>query len=75
YPKPAIWLIRPDGTDERRLTSEPYLPSGKGLDWSPDGAWLVTTSLSTIDLLEVATGNVLPLAWANQGSDWPSWKP
>jgi Tol biopolymer transport system component len=34
-----VWLVRPDGTDLRRLTS--FFDDDASIAWSPDGRWLV----------------------------------
>jgi Tol biopolymer transport system component len=77
---PAGWVVkvmRPDGTGQRQIS-----PSGmsyeRGIDWSPDGGWLVAfnTTRWSVDLIEVATGTVLPLTF-RVGTTLmsPSWKP
>jgi len=59
----ALWVVAPDGTGLRQLS----LP-GRGYkawaSWSPDGKWIVAEHFGpTIDLIEVATGMTLPLAF------------
>jgi dipeptidyl aminopeptidase/acylaminoacyl peptidase len=58
-----IWMMRADGSDRRRLTSD--LPSAASPAWSPDGKWIACVgdpiegnSLTTVWLVEVATGTV-----------------
>jgi Tol biopolymer transport system component len=50
-------VVRPDGTGDRRVTATAglYLP---GIDWSPDGKYLIATSQQSGDLVivDVATG-------------------
>ena len=70
-----LWLMRPDGSDARPLTSDPAVPHGPP-NWSPDGRTLLfqrydplsgTTSIWTIDVTtgeeaQVSAGGYLP-AW------------
>ena len=42
-----IWLMRPDGTDQRRLTGGPYLESP---DWAPDGSRLAVASFPAMSI-------------------------
>jgi Tol biopolymer transport system component len=60
----AIFVVGADGTGAHQV-SEPgrrYFP--EGLDWSPDGNWLVARSDARLDLIEVATGLTLPLGYS-----------
>jgi Tol biopolymer transport system component len=61
----ALWLIHPDGTQQQRLTATAarYLPH---FDWSSDGVWLVARNLTPgrLDLINVASGAVLPLGFS-----------
>ncbi len=57
-----LYLINPDGTNQRVLssTNEPY--AGSPAAWSPDSKWLIAQSIGgTLNVIEVATGNVLPI--------------
>jgi hypothetical protein len=69
----AIFVVGADGTGAHQV-SEPghrYFP--EGLDWSPDGEWLVARSDARLDLIEVATGLTLALAYSE--AYWlPSWR-
>ena len=67
-----VKVIRADGSGLRTLSS-PGKAYGWGLDWSPDGRWIVATS-GSIDLIELETGLTLPLAFT-QGFIEPTWKP
>ncbi len=53
---PQLWLIRPDGTNARPLSSEPTISHGS-LSWSPDGRWI---AVQRYNLLEVGA---LPEVW------------
>jgi hypothetical protein len=68
----VIKTIRPDGTGETIISqaSQSYLP---GLDWSPDGRWIIATVRDHLDIIEVQTGLTLPLQFA-RGLRFPAWK-
>ena len=70
----ALYLVRPDGSGLRRISAEGRRYRSVGLDWSPDGEWLVAVGDSTLELVRVASGDVLPLSWATL-TGWPSWRP
>ena len=70
----AIYVARPDGSEERRVSREGDRFEGFGLDWSPDGAWLVTYHSDGLALVEVGTGLLLPLRWAVHGSSYPTFR-
>jgi hypothetical protein len=63
--------VRPDGTGFRRISlpNRNYRP--QALDWSSDGEWLLAKGDSTMELVEVATGLSLPLAFT-QHHYWAS---
>jgi Tol biopolymer transport system component len=56
-----LHLINPDGTNNRLIGAGQY--SETPVAWSPDSKWLIAESLDsgTIDMIEVATGKVLPI--------------
>jgi hypothetical protein len=63
----GIWLIRPDGSERRRLAMRrAAYPSG--VTWSPDGAWLIvragSTNMDPLVLVEVQTGREIPLTYS-----------
>ena len=70
----SLYIIRADGSGQRRVTpvGERYYEAS--IDWSPDSAWLVA-SRGILVVVEVATGMELPLAWARQSIQGASWKP
>lgn len=69
----AIHVIAPDGTGHRQV-SAPGASYLLGIDWSPDGKWLLAArSFGRFDLIEVATGTTLPLAFT-QNWTAPAWK-
>lgn len=58
----GVHVIDANGSNLRQVT-----PPGRvyddyaGLDWSADAKWIIARSVVTIDLINVATGEVLPL--------------
>lgn len=70
-----LWVVRPDGTGARRVTktSSNFLP---GLDWSPDGKYLIGTGQqgAAVTVVEVATGEEIriPLPYPLRA---PTWRP
>ncbi len=57
-----LHLMNADGTNQRVISGS--RPSGDfPAAWSPDSKWLISQNLNygTLDIIEVATGNVLPL--------------
>lgn len=74
-----VWLLRPDGTEARRLTDEPGFHHSLPL-WSPDGRWLVGQRFAIaapetqpeVWLLEVTTGALRVLA---APARLPAWLP
>jgi hypothetical protein len=62
----AIKIVRPDGTEVHSMArrfAPAYGGENRRLGWSPDGKWLVGVYQNSSDLIEVATGRVLPLAF------------
>ena len=74
-PSKGIYLVRPDGSETRRLTDAGYYPS-----WSPDGLWLAYEDHRDIFLLDVKQaleGRFEPLMLV-EGKDFasfPDWAP
>jgi Tol biopolymer transport system component len=58
-----INLITPDGSIIRTLT--PGYGFSRPLGWSPDGKWIVAPGGGMLNLIDVATGAVLPLRWSS----------
>jgi Tol biopolymer transport system component len=56
-----------DGTNQRRVSPSTggYNPDA-GLDWSADGQWIVVRGQSTLELLNVTSGESLPLPFATR---------
>jgi Tol biopolymer transport system component len=70
----SIWVIQPDGLGNRRLTPEGRVYRPQGLDWSPDGQWLVARADTTLELIQTSTGTALPLAYSRD-HDWAAFRP
>jgi Tol biopolymer transport system component len=70
----AIYLIQPDGSGNQRLSplGKEYRP--EGLDWSPDGEWLVARADTTLELIQTSTGTALPLAYSRD-HNWAAFRP
>jgi Tol biopolymer transport system component len=58
----GINLITPDGSVTRTIANGSGF--GRPLGWSRDGKWIVGQSQGTLQLMDVATGAVLPLRWS-----------
>jgi Tol biopolymer transport system component len=69
-----LFVMAPDGTGQRQIGSATYSP---GIDWSPDGTWIVAQSIPEfqIMIINVKTGLRLPLAFISGGEVAPTWKP
>jgi len=61
--KGAIFVMSADGTGAHQVSAAGRVYLRQGLDWSPDGQWLLARSDSTLDLIQVATGLTLPLGY------------
>jgi Tol biopolymer transport system component len=75
--KSAVFTIRVDGTRRRRVTS--WSMSVDGVDWSPDGRWLVYDSRKAIKVTRADGRRKRVLVGDRDGRafDWrsPSWAP
>lgn len=58
-----IWVVRPDGSDLRRVTS--FEDDDASVTWSPDGVWLATLSAEAIHI--VSQDGSSPYCVSNQG--------
>src|SRR5206468_2291435 len=63
----------PDGSAERVFAPDQNF--NLGLSWSPDGAWLIARAASSLVLIRVADGLVLPLAFTVAYLQEPAWRP
>ena len=76
-----VWVVSPDGTGLRAVSPFDAIFQ-PGLTWSPDGEWLVAryqpiswNVTSSLVLLRVATGDVIPLPPSLAALSTPQWKP
>lgn len=78
-----IWVARPDGSGAR-VISPPGHAYVAGVQWSPDGQWVLARFLpraswagTTVALINVTTQLEIPLAWTTGYGDFslPAWKP
>jgi hypothetical protein len=67
-----LHVMRPDGSGRTRIAGG--LWAEPGFAWSPDGRWLAVDRGGQIDLVQVDTGEVLPLAFT-RGLVQASWRP
>jgi hypothetical protein len=70
----TIRLVRPDGSEDHQLSLDGRGYGLSGLDWSPDGAWLIAQGDGLLELIDASSGAPLPLGWSHT-YDWPAWKP
>lgn len=73
-----INVARPDSAGVRTLTAgTDYGGLLWRLDWSPDGKYLVASSRGRITVVDVATGEEMPIriTAVDDGLESPSWKP
>jgi WD40 repeat protein len=78
-----VALVRPDGTDHPVLAvtsgaANPMIYGGESVTWSPDGEWLAAMSQYAdlrIKLIDIATGENLPLNASTRGYAQPAWRP
>jgi Tol biopolymer transport system component len=69
----AIWVLAADGSGARQVSAVGRTYYAVGLDWSPDGQWLLARGDSTLDLIRVATGLTIPLAYT-ANHEFASWR-
>ena len=66
-------VVSPDGTGRRTLAGG-QTGFQLGIDWSPDGRWIVAKGLSVIELIDPDAGTVIPLPFTHDLS-YPAWRP
>src|SRR5207249_11407586 len=76
-----VWVVSPDGAGRRAVSPFDAILQ-PGLTWSPDGEWLVAryqpvswNVTSSLVLLRIATGEVIPLPASLAALSTPQWKP
>ena len=72
----ALKVMAPDGTGIRTL-SEPGTSYDLGLDWSPDGQWIVAKEMTRnrLAFINPTTGMILPLPTSPDAILSPAWRP
>ena len=72
-----LWVQPVSGGEARRLVEPGY--SVGGPSWSPDGTKVAVTSgasgFSQIGIVDLATGKLTPVTYAQRGHSSPSWSP
>jgi Tol biopolymer transport system component len=68
----SLYVVNSDGTGLRKFSPTPNTWVG-GLDWSPDGQWIVANDGTRLVLLSVDGQTQLPLAYT-AGLRFPSWR-
>jgi dipeptidyl aminopeptidase/acylaminoacyl peptidase len=58
----SLHLVHPDGTGATDVAGARAFD--RRADWSPDSEWLIARSATRLELIELRTGRILPLAWA-----------
>jgi WD40-like Beta Propeller Repeat len=71
----ALHLINADGTNQRVISSGNRSYPESPVAWSPDSKWIIGQDFQfgTLDIIEVATGNVLPIVNSAAYTS-PNWK-
>jgi hypothetical protein len=69
-----IWVADADGSGARMVSPAGRSYGLEGLDWSPDGEWLVARSDSSVDFIGLATGLVIPVTSTPAGSRLVAWR-
>jgi WD40-like Beta Propeller Repeat len=66
----GLYVVNADGSGLTQLV--PNISFFTGLDWSPDGRWIVANLWGTPTILDPATGLQLPLGFRGEGQSWSS---
>jgi Tol biopolymer transport system component len=68
-------VMRSDGSDQRQVSQGLARYMG-GLDWSPDGEWVIVRNFDTkrLHIIHVSTGLSLPLPYTERLLH-PTWRP
>jgi hypothetical protein len=71
----ALHLMNADGTNQRVISSGGRTYPESPVAWSPDSKWIIAQDFQfgTLDIIEVATGNVLPIVNSAAYTS-PNWK-
>jgi Tol biopolymer transport system component len=70
--KGSVYVIGINGSGARKVSATGRNYRSQGLDWSPDGEWLVARSDSSVDLIQESGGLTLPLGYSTnyQQASW-----
>jgi Tol biopolymer transport system component len=60
-----LYLVNSDGTGSRLLTPGRLYDRFAGHSWSPDGQWIVVRGKTRLELIRVATGEVMELPYSS----------
>lgn len=66
----GLYVVNADGSGLTQLV--PNISFFTGLDWSPDGQWIVANLWGTPTILDPATSLQLPLGFRGEGQSWAS---
>lgn len=71
----GLYVVAPDGSGIRRI-GDAGSSYDLGIDWSPDGQWIIArnNSYNRLELIDVESGTAFPIP-ATSGFRGPSWKP
>jgi hypothetical protein len=80
-PASGVYTIPVQGSTTQRVTP-PISPDTTylfaytgGNSWSPDGEWVVTSTMGQLRVVNMKTGLTLPLPWSLYNYTTPDWKP
>jgi hypothetical protein len=80
-PASGVYTIPVQGSTAQRITppisadtTYLWMYTG-GNSWSPDGEWIVTSTIGQLRVVNVKTGLTLPLPWSVYDYSAPDWKP
>ncbi len=68
----VLQVVQADGTALQTLATDAF---ADGLDWSPDGRWLIVRGPRSLVVVNASTGEQLPLAPFRAPFTDPSWRP
>lgn len=66
-----LHIVHADGSNDRVIADGAFL---LGMDWSPDGKWLIVRRNNVLCVISAETGLILPIPYFNQLFQ-PSWRP
>ncbi len=69
-----ISLVNSDGTNSHEISPGGRDYGESGFDWSPDGQWIIARGPDMLELINVASGQTLPLAYSTNLVQ-PTWRP